>query len=286
MLKHTFTALILLFACQFGFSQDLIVTKSNDSINCKITKVKNDQIYFLYQKDEAVESTLIPLKNVSSYKFKFYEEVAISKEEIPGFNKFSGFRIAVNGGYSYDPGRDYNTGSSTFNDYYNQLRSGFHLETDARYFFDELIGVGVRFSYFNASNELYDVFEDPEQAYSDNIKVSYVGPQFSFRFLNKSKKNAFLLTSSIGYLSYKNDQDYSNPIEITGSALGLVSEVGYDIGIADNWSMGIQLGITSGFIKKLTYDDGVSTQEIELPKNNRPQGSARIDFGIGIRYYP
>lgn len=160
------------------------------------------------------------------------------------------------------------------------------METDAQYFFDENIGVGLRYSYYNTSNKLYEVFEDPNQAYSDNIKVSYFGPQFSLRFLNRSKKNAFLLTTSIGYLSYNNNQNYSSPTEITGSSLGLVSEVGYDIGIADNWSLGIQLGITSGFVKKLTYDDGVSTQVIEIPKNQRPEGSARIDFGVGLRYYP
>lgn len=44
-MKNLYIILIIPFVCQFGFSQDLIVTTSNDSINCKITKVKRDQIF-------------------------------------------------------------------------------------------------------------------------------------------------------------------------------------------------------------------------------------------------
>lgn len=285
-MKNLYLFLSILFICPFGFSQDLIVTTSNDSINCKITKVKREQLYFVFKNNDKVQSTLIPLKNVASYKYDFYEESSISKDEIPGFNKNSGFRIAINGGYSYDPGKDYDSGSSELNDYFDKLRSGFHIEGNAIYFFDQYFGLGIRYSYFNAKNELIGAFEYNSVVYRDDISVNFIGPQFSLRFLNKSQKNAFFLNSSIGYLSYKNEQDYSNPVEITGNALGFVSEVGYDIGIAENWSLGFQIGITAGRVKKVTIDDGISTEEIELPKNQRPQGSGRIDFGIGLRYYP
>ncbi|AEM71170.1 hypothetical protein Murru_2131 [Allomuricauda ruestringensis DSM 13258] len=285
-MKNLYIILIIPFVCQFGFSQDLIVTTSNDSINCKITKVKRDQIFFVFKKNSEVQSTLIPLKNVASYRYDFYEEPNISKDEIPGSNKNSGFRIGVNAGYSYDPGKDYDSGSSELNNYFDKLRSGYHIEGSTIYLFDEYFGLGVRYSYYNANNELIGAFEDPSIVYRDDITVNFIGPQFSLRFLNQSKKNAFFLNSSIGYLSYKNEQDYSNPVKITGNAIGFVSEVGYDIGIAENWSLGLQIGITAGRVKKVTFDDGTSTEEIELPKNQRPQGSGRIDFGMGLRYYP
>ena len=285
-MKNLVILSILFFVSSFGFSQDLIVTTSNDSINCKITKVKRNQLYFVFKKNNEAQSTLIPLENVASYKYDFYEEPNISKDEIPGFNKNSGFRIAINSGYSYDPGKEYDSGSSELNDYFDKLRSGYHIEGSAIYLFDEYFGLGVRYSHFRAKNELIGAFGDPSVVYRNDISTNFIGPQFSLRFLNQSKKNAFFLNSSIGYLSYENEQDYSNPVKITGNAIGFVSEVAYDIGISENWSLGLQIGITAGRVKKVTLEDGTSTEEIELPSNQRPQGSGRIDFGIGLRYYP
>jgi hypothetical protein len=272
------------------FSQDLIVTKSNDSIHCKITKLKKDNVYFVYENDGQYQSTLIPLSEVGFYQHNFYAEKKIPKDSMPGFESSPKIRLALNGGFSYDPKKFDNSSLSGLENYYKELRSGYHIEGDFTYFFDKYIGVGVKYSLFKSSNSMDNVnfeYQNGDEAtgtLADDISITFIGPQFSSRFLNKSQKNALILNSAIGYLAYKNNQLLVDPITVKGNALGFVFEIGYDIGITENLAFGVQIGATSGNIKKLKIENGPITEEIKLSGNERLQASARLDFSLGLRY--
>ena len=62
--------LIALFCSSVVCGQDLIVTVSDDSLNCKITEVKTDVIFFRYDASGNVVS--LPMNQVASYKYDFY----------------------------------------------------------------------------------------------------------------------------------------------------------------------------------------------------------------------
>ena len=66
--------LLLIILCLFSgyatYGQDLIVTVPGDSLNCKITEVKNEAIYFRYDVSGSVVS--LPMNQVATYKFDFY----------------------------------------------------------------------------------------------------------------------------------------------------------------------------------------------------------------------
>ena len=59
-------------------AQDLIVTKEGDSLNCKITKVETDYIYFGINKDGGVLNTLLPMSQITYYKYQLMETIASS----------------------------------------------------------------------------------------------------------------------------------------------------------------------------------------------------------------
>ena len=63
--------MVLLFAGYSAYGQDLIVTVSNDSLNCKITEVKTDAIFFSYDTGGNVVS--LPMNQVALYKYDFYK---------------------------------------------------------------------------------------------------------------------------------------------------------------------------------------------------------------------
>ena len=50
-------------------AQDLIVTTKGDSLNCKITKVKSDNIYFTFTNNGNTFNSLLPMSNVNSYQY-------------------------------------------------------------------------------------------------------------------------------------------------------------------------------------------------------------------------
>lgn len=290
-MKKAFSILILFYFFSQGIiCQDLIVTKSNDSIHCKITKLKKDNLYFVFENEGQYQSTLIPLSEINSYKYDFFEEKKIPKDSMPGFDDSPKIRLALNGGVSYDPKKFKNSSISGFDDYYNELRSGYHIEGDFIYFFDKYIGLGIKYSLFKSTNSMDNVVFEEQNGneitgtLGDDISISFIGPQFSSRFLNKTKKNALFLHSAIGYLAYKNNQLLVDPITVKGNTVGFVFEIGYDIGITDNLAFGVQIGATSGNIKKLKIVNGAITEEVELSDDERLQASARLDFSLGFRY--
>ena len=119
---------------------------------------------------------------------------------------------------------------------------------------------------------------------SNDISVLFIGPSSTIRFLSKNQKNAFILNASIGYASYKDTYEYVNQTITTANGVGVVSSIGYDFGLNQNLSLGIQLGATALLSDKIKIDDGSNVVETKLSDNERLIGSARLDFSIGLRY--
>jgi hypothetical protein len=72
-----FILLFFLFCSCIAYGQDLIVTVSGDSLNCKITEVKTDAIFFRYDAGGNIVS--LPMNQVKWYKYDFYR----SRSNVP-----------------------------------------------------------------------------------------------------------------------------------------------------------------------------------------------------------
>ena len=287
----TYVILFCLIYYSNCLSQDLIVTTSNDSINCKITKLKKENIHFIFKNKTEYQSTLIPLSKVSFYKYDFFQKNKIPKEAIPGYEDYQKIRISCSGGYSYAPASLRNNTNSELRNYYNDLRSGYNLETGFTYFINKTIGFGLKYNILKSSNSLDNVNfigingENLVGKLEDNISASFFGGSMALRFISKSKKNAFLMVSSIGYMTYTNNQILVDPFTLKSNGLGLVSEFAYDLGLSDNLSLGFQIGMSTGFLNQIELNTPTGIEAFKLPDNERLQGSARLDFSIGLRYY-
>ena len=69
-MKHIFL-LVFLFCSFAAYGQDLIVTSTGDSLNCKITEVQTEAIFFRYDAGGNIVS--LPMSQVASYKYDFYK---------------------------------------------------------------------------------------------------------------------------------------------------------------------------------------------------------------------
>ncbi|KQC29679.1 hypothetical protein AAY42_07105 [Flagellimonas eckloniae] len=271
-------------------SQDLIISKSNDSIQCKITKLKKNNIYFVFKNNQQYQSTLIPLTEIVSYEYNFDEENRIPKEKIPGYIEYSKVRISLQGGYSYQIGKINDEGSQELREYLEKLRPGYHFGGDFTYYFAESFGVGVKYQQFRTSTDFTNVvfFEainngPVNRLLKDDISISFIGALLSARLYNKAKLNAFFFNTSIGYMTYSNNAIYEDAIKLKGNTLGFASDIGYDIGIADNLSLGFQLSTFFGQLSKLETDNGTSQRSIDIARNEGG-GLGRFDLSIGLRF--
>nr|WP_319401432.1 hypothetical protein [uncultured Carboxylicivirga sp.] len=270
------------------FAQDLIVTTHGDSINCRINKEKGDYIYFAFKQNDEIRNTLISTSEVKYHQLNFFEQSQIKDEDLKKKVDYQQLRIAINGGYSYRIAKLQDEIPNDLRDYVKKLKNGFHLTGDITYFFSEPLGAGLKLSYFNASNTMH-VLNPESTGYtnvemSDDIDIFFIGPSFNTRLYDKNKRNAFLMSMAIGYMDYTDNGRLVNSVKISGSTLGMSFDMGYDVYLSDNFSLGFQLSFLAGTLTKIEQFDGISTTTVKL-EENQYENLARIDFSVGLRFH-
>src|SRR6056297_700770 len=95
---------IILFLVAFnttGSAQDLVVTALNDSLNCKITKMERNHIYFTFLFEGKVKGTRLPKDRIVYYEKDFFPTSELTEEDLVLRRDYSRIRINVTGGYSH-----------------------------------------------------------------------------------------------------------------------------------------------------------------------------------------
>jgi hypothetical protein len=288
-MKKLFILALLIIAANSIYSQDLIVTTDGDSINCKITKVKTDNIYFTFKHKDEIRSTLLPITKIKIHQFDYFQTSEVPKDKVVGYANYQHFRIAINGGYSYQTAKIAESVPSDFKNYIKELKSGYHFGGDLTYYFSEPLGFGFKYYLFKSSNSLDNIYiedVDGNRTYgkmSDDLTISFIGPTFSTRLLNHDKSNAFLMNISLGYMGYSNDKVIIDNYKMTGSTMGLSFDIGYDIGLSENLSLGFQVSFLTGTLFEYDWNDGTKTETIKLEKGEY-ESLNRIDFSVGLRF--
>ncbi|MDB4335005.1 hypothetical protein OAA06_01460 [bacterium] len=285
---------LLLFILSTAFSnlvcaQDLIVTNEGDSINCRITKVKSDYIYFTYKSENEYRSTLIPSSRTTTHQSGYYQSIEVPKEKVVNHQEYQKFRFALNGGYAYRIGPLDEDIPSDFRSYIDQMRSGYSIGGDATYFFSKTLGVGMKYIYFNTSNSMDNIYvEEINQPrrfgdMSDDIDISFIGPSFFTRFMLPNKNQSYHVNFSIGYMIYSHDNLLIDRFKYTGTTSGTALDIGYDFGLSENLSIGLQISLIGGSLGAITKDDGTDIETLKLESGDY-ESLNRIDFSIGLRF--
>jgi len=288
-MKNIFIIALLVFISNSIYSQDLIVTNEGDSINCKITKVKADNIYFTFKYKGEIRSTLLPMTGVKIHQFDYYQNSEVPEGKVLGYENYQHFRLAVIGGYSYLTAKVGESVPGDFKDYIKELKSGYHLGGDLTYFFTEPLGFGIKYYLFKSSNSLDNIYRedsDGNRTYgkmSDDLTISFIGPTFSTRLLNHNKNKAFIMNVSLGYMGYSNDKIIIDKYKMTGSTVGLSFDIGYDFALSENLSLGFHISSLTGTLFEYVWNDGGRTETIKLEKGEY-ESLNRIDFSIGLRF--
>ena len=282
-------AALLALVANSIYAQDLIVTNDGDSINCKITKVKTDNIYFTFIHKDEIRSTLLPITGVKNHQFDYYQTSEVPKGKVVGHRNYQQLRIAVNGGYSYQIAKVAESVPNDFKSYIKKLKSGYHFGGDITYYFAENLGVGIKYYLFKSSNSMDNIYLediDGKRIYgimSDDLTISFIGPTFSTKLLNDDKNNAFLIGLSLGYMGYSNDKVIIDKYKMTGGTMGLSVDFGYDIGLSENLALGFQVSLLTGTLSKYDWDDGRNITTIKLEKGSY-ESLNRFDFSVGLRF--
>jgi hypothetical protein len=281
--------ILLLLVSHVGRAQDLLITAEGDTLNCKITKIKSDYLYFTYVHKSETRNTLIQRDAVSQYELNYFSQSLVHESLVVNPFAYPHFRLALNGGYSYRIAPVSEDFDDWQKDYIQGLKKGYHLSIDASYFFSEYLGFGIKYSLNSSSNSLDNVtatFADGSVftgTMSDDITIRYKALTFLSRLHQNSTNNTFILGLSIGSLSYLDESIFKNKLTYTGNTIGLGLDISYDRYLNKNLAIGFQLSTLSGTLFKYTVSDGENSEVIKL-EPEQYENLNRIDFSVGLRF--
>ena len=284
-MKKTILLLLIIISTQTSFSQDLIVTLTDDSLNCKITQIESDYIHFNMVYNEEVRNSVLMVASIKSYQENFY-----SKSNIPSQHKsnteYPRLHFILSGGGSYllDPLPDID--NKELRDYYQSLKIGYNLGFDVNYYFNKTIGLGLKYNYFNSSGSSKGTTSGngftSEWDISENIMINFAGPTFLARFLSKKSENAFIIGVSVGYMWYKDDAVFFEPVVISGSTFGLNIDASYHISLSEKFFLGFSASTTLGFLNSISVDDGIETKTYDFDNFSDYENISRADISIKL----
>ena len=280
------TIFMVIFMSSFAemiHAQDLIVTHDDTELNCQITRIGNGNIYFMHNKRNRV----LPLNYVAYYEFDYFSNTRTHFDD----EVASKIRIALNGGWSYRTAKvSKSVQHPELVSYVKGMRNGYSLGLNATYYFREKIGTGIKVNYFGSKDEItipnvFPTMTGPAEYYEqDDISIYFIGPTFGTRLLKQNKRNGFVFNIGLGYLGYYNKFIINNQRFINkNGTLGFAWDVGYDIGMSDNFALGIQLSFISGYLTSLKVLNGWATQKVKLEKDDYMSLST-LNLSVGLRF--
>lgn len=289
MERVLFLLIILLVSSFEVVSQDLIVTLEGDSLNCKITKEKSDNIYFIYRRDYDIIETSLPLSKIKTHQLNFFPRSEIPYDWKTGIGELKPVKISIDGGFSLRLGKLPEDLPEELIDYYKNLKYGYNIGLSLYYYIDMTVGIGIKYHTFMSSNYIDNVtFSDPYgQTYtgrlSDKIKISFFGPAISIPLPSATGLSSFYTNYFIGYARYKNNALIPESYKITSGTVGLGVDGGYETELFSNFLIGFQASIWAGGFNKFKVDNGYKVQTIDL-EEDKFESFYRIDFSLGIRF--
>lgn len=279
------TVIFMIFCLMAGFSanaQDLLVTTKGDTLNCKITKEDTEYVYFSFKKDGEVRNTLVGKRQVQVIQKDYFDQPEISSEEIKKISPKTHhpLKIGISGGWGYRTSKIIAQNAEQAN-YLKGLRAGFQVGLDVDYYFNNYAGAGLKYSLFHASASGRVLGSDMK----DNTSIHFIGPTFSTRFMNASKKNAFIMNLSLGYLGYFDSGKVEGlPVKITASTLGTALDLGYEVGLSSHVALLFQVSSVLGSFSEMNVSSNGYSEKMTLPDDQK-ESLNRIDLSVGIRVH-
>lgn len=296
--------LLMWFSVQ---AQDKIISINHDTIHCKIISISNEQIlYELKNNDGSVTGLFIPISKVAEYSRSQREKTNISKPSKPNPEKQLCF--GLNAGGSTMPWiLDNFSSSQTLPDYYDKLKTGYHINANAYYMIRSSWGLGAEYSFFKTSlsgsaqsEYLPSVYLKESEKY--RLYINYLGASLLFQQHLDNKEKITLsesISAGVLFIHMENQTNYPNVTQYTyndsyNNSLLTGKTLSGKFGLAAEYKLfkAISIGIGCDFLlcslKKASFDSK-GPNNYSVSTGNKKLSSAmrlsRIDYSFVLRYY-
>lgn len=271
-----------------AWSQDQIITKKGDTINCKITRVSDQYIHYIISEQSI--RTRILREEVQSFTQKEepvpdFEEILenpkkVSPEFFDDLDDPPRWRLALNGGYTYQFGGYENNPP----DYAKKLRPFFNLGSEFHFFPSENLGIGIKFN--RTASKVRHEFNPPLPIIGAAQTINNIDEKVRFTYValsvvsrKNTAENQYLTYGlSAGVINYKDIGTLNGniPLEEEGQSFGINFEIGYDFVVTQKLGLGFNAGLNLARINQIsTGGSTISNADFDV---------SRFDVTLGIRF--
>ena len=281
----------LFWCCAAAFSQDTLITNEGDTIACKITRVTDDFIHFsVFDKSGVLlMRSRLPLSSIQSYNqissaAEATPEIApigdAKDDFVPDLERPPTFRLAINGGFSYQFG-----GYDHFpRSYTSQVQTLWNIGGDFFYYpFAKLyyplakLGFGFRYTYtstganedFGTPPNIVTLRDEKIQFSSYGLSVLYRRELYSDNFLN------YFIASE--FIHYRTDFLFDGIAYYeSGTTTGLTIGCQYDMMLSQRFGLGLGGSVTLATLSEINSNGSIFSTDFSI---------SRVDLSVGLRLY-
>lgn len=284
-MKHFLITLILLMVSYSVQSQDVIITQSGDTIECKITRVSAEFIHFsVFDKSGILlMRSRLPMSEVQSYNktdsdppVQSPSDVSVLEDDdrliLEDFD-LAILRLSLNAGFTYQLG-----GYESWPDsYQKQLQSLWNLGGELHYFPSEAFGLGVKYNHIftEAEQDLDPLRYGISTIRDERVRFSYAALSLMYRnLLSDDQVIQYFIAG--GFINYKTDGLIDgNAYNERGDTFGVALGVAYDFLVTENFGIGAGAEINIANLSEIESNGTVIPVDFSL---------TRIDLTIGLRF--
>jgi hypothetical protein len=291
-------SLLLFFSAK---AQDRIVSINHDTLHCRIISVDNAGIlYELKNNDGSVTGKFMPLSQMEEY------DRSPQPEKIPEKHEMC-LDLSI-GGSSMPWYLDNYESYYGMPDYYDKLKTGYHINASAHYMIKRFLGLGAEYSFFNSgtsgsvqqssySMSVYSTVSEECRMY-----VNYLGASVLFQ-QHPDAQRKFILSESLsgGVVFIRMENQVTSPsynsysyTDIASNRLLTGTSFSGKFGLSAEYRLfqAVSLGLGGDFIwctiKKASYESkGTNNYNSSKDKEKleNPMKMSRFDYSFVLRFY-
>lgn len=166
-------------------------------------------------------------------------------------------------------------------EYIKGLKSGLNFDISAYYLLKNVVGIGVKYSIFNASNDGQITVQDNYgYSYTGYVhtkdQITFIGPSVLISNLNEETKHKLFVDMALGVITYTTQ---TGDVKGTGSTFGAEMNIAYQYQILQNILIGPKVGLSGGTLSKMKYN-GVTYDFGEDQK----EGLSRLSLSAAVTF--
>lgn len=203
----------------------------------------------------------------------------------------SSFIIKASFGPSFRMAKSPSNLPNYLKDYVSDLKSGMSYDFSGYFLLNKSHNaLGLKYNSFNSKASIgpIDLVAPNGQTgvgtTSDNITMSFIGLSYGYFEIVDKEKGGFDFEMALGLISYKNKSNILGAYDITGSALGIVGSIGYDIKLIEGMYVEPKLGYTMGTISQFDVTGENGFKGTLKLANDTKESLFRIDLSVGLNY--